>query len=269
MSQSTRGLSPRARGNPRVRDERRAEARSIPACAGEPNSANALSASVRVYPRVRGGTAPGHSLSCGTKGLSPRARGNLASGHGGDAGGGSIPACAGEPSRVASRGCRGTVYPRVRGGTGYLPQSVAPSWGLSPRARGNPAIIESRRCWSGSIPACAGEPPTCSATRAGTTVYPRVRGGTSKPVRRNSIPKGLSPRARGNLDGLSGLRGIAGSIPACAGEPAATVAILWLTAVYPRVRGGTKAIPWDTSVFTGLSPRARGNPFRPQLLGKG
>ena len=52
----------------------------------------------RVYPRVCGGTLAKALPSRRNKGLSPRVRGNLGKSYGTPAGGGSIPACAGEPS---------------------------------------------------------------------------------------------------------------------------------------------------------------------------
>ena len=53
-----------------------------------------------------------------------------------------------------------------------------------------------------------------------------------------------------------------GSIPACAGEPAALDNADGLGEVYPRVRGGTINDPRRHRVNYGLSPRARGNPLR-------
>ena len=50
------GLSPRVRGNRGRRCRRFSGLRSIPACTGEPSWASAASASLRVYPRVYGGT---------------------------------------------------------------------------------------------------------------------------------------------------------------------------------------------------------------------
>ena len=55
-SDSGTGLSPRVRGNRRQARRRQARAGSIPACAGEPKSAFAISFAKRVYPRVCGGT---------------------------------------------------------------------------------------------------------------------------------------------------------------------------------------------------------------------
>ena len=51
-----RGLSPRGRGNRLVLPVRPSHDRSIPAWAGEPSSSGSLTAALRVYPRVGGGT---------------------------------------------------------------------------------------------------------------------------------------------------------------------------------------------------------------------
>ena len=50
------GLSPRVRGNPTLTGELGQQARSIPACAGEPAACSAFCSRRRVYPRVCGGT---------------------------------------------------------------------------------------------------------------------------------------------------------------------------------------------------------------------
>ena len=70
-------------------------------------------------------------------------------------------------------------------------------------------------------------------------VYPRVCGGTKRGGWGAAMIPGLSPRVRGNrgLGGQSG--GAVGSIPACAGEPAATPPKPRVDRVYPRVCGGT------------------------------
>ena len=71
---------------------------------------------------------------------------------------------------------------------------------------------------------------------------------------------GLSPRVRGNhgggRDSSKGLR----SIPACAGEPAASFVCVCSQTVYPRVCGGTSARVSTSARVMGLSPRVRGNP---------
>ena len=178
----------------------------------------------------------------------------------------SIPACAGEPIHtllvalwrgVYPRVCGGTgrdhtdssgdtVYPRVCGGTGAICNPAFPTYGLSPRVRGNrdlyPVDCERR----GSIPACAGEPALCVPICIYTV--------------------GLSPRVRGNQADISAVLGVYRSIPACAGEPSRASQRSSPTAVYPRVCGGTFPAGKSRMRSEGLSPRVRGN--RVQIGGR-
>ena len=74
---------------------------------------------------------------------------------------------------------------------------------------------------------------------------------------------GLSPRVRGNRMPTATMWSIPRSIPACAGEPGFRDAVRGMTAVYPRVCGGTLIISSPVSGCRGLSPRVRGNPPAP------
>ena len=73
---------------------------------------------------------------------------------------------------------------------------------------------------------------------------------------------GLSPHARGNRGHGVAPNAIKGSIPACAGEPAAPSAACLPAGVYPRMRGGTLGKQGNPLDRGGLSPHARGNPER-------
>ena len=181
------GLSPRVRGNLLVIRDRNQVLGSIPACAGEPPSLLIPMALPRVYPRVCGGTVVGPSVSLVDQGLSPRVRGNRPDGDRATAAGGSIPACAGEPTRWRPRDSSRGVYPRVCGGTAGTLHAGLHLLGLSPRVRGNPAEIEQGRHILRSIPACAGEPVIRPSRRGQKRVYPRVCGGT--PTERHAVPQ--------------------------------------------------------------------------------
>ena len=144
-SGGTAGLSPRVRGNPRLRAGRPALRGAIPACAGEPSFTAVAPLLETVYPRVCGGTIPCRRCPCSVMGLSPRVRGNLLRSRSRRRTAGSIPACAGEPCpEIWKHGSR-TVYPRVCGGTGYPGDGSHADAGLSPRVRGNPAAAQSFR----------------------------------------------------------------------------------------------------------------------------
>ena len=194
----TQGLSPRVRGNLRAIALRLPGERSIPACAGEPQTAGRPHAAIPVYPRVCGGTHLSLSEMQKGKGLSPRVRGNRYVGAIRCAFIRSIPACAGEPPAYSPSPLRDGVYPRVCGGTISRTGGRIAIKGLSPRVRGNrPAmryVCEACR----SIPACAGEPGLVAVQSRYDKVYPRVCGGTITQTARRDWREGLSPRVRGN-----------------------------------------------------------------------
>ena len=111
----------------------------------------------------------------------------------------------------------------------------------------------------GSIPACAGEPPTATRATCCWRVYPRVCGGTAA-RRRLPLPRqGLSPRVRGNRNRRAPERAAPRSIPACAGEPPSACHTIEMPPVYPRVCGGTHGLVPPPQLAGGLSPRVRGN----------
>ena len=172
------GLSPRVRGNLKHKIAEDASIWSIPACAGEPCHQYDGEQDAAVYPRVCGGTVSvgvRHRLH---RGLSPRVRGNRDGLGRRPSALGSIPACAGEPTRRLCSGGRPQVYPRVCGGTQPSPVWTGLVSGLSPRVRGNRAPAYRTPARGRSIPACAGEPIVVVVSSSGDGVYPRVCGGT-------------------------------------------------------------------------------------------
>ena len=234
-----KGLSPRVRGNRRRPGRLPMPRGSIPACAGEPPRPRARVAVAAVYPRVCGGTQSGGSWRNRGQGLSPRVRGNRDSAPAGRVLHGSIPACAGEPPRWRVRMESWGVYPRVCGGTLWRSAAIEATAGLSPRVRGNRRLVHHPKTHQRSIPACAGEPLALSLWPRAIRVYPRVCGGTRRRPRPVRSVRGLSPRVRGNLGGVSGAQDFTGSIPACAGEPVTDAMETIARTVYPRVCGGT------------------------------
>ena len=84
-------------------------------------------------------------------------------------------------------------------------------------------------------------------------------GGTARDVQRECEQAGLSPRVRGNRSTSKGETAMTRSIPACAGEPDTGIQGCWNRGVYPRVCGGTPAVPGVVGLLLGLSPRVRGN----------
>ena len=213
------GLSPRVRGNRQRRQSYRPATRSIPACAGEPRSFCAILRASGVYPRVCGGTYVATVGPPPKTGLSPRVRGNPAVLLAALLGGRSIPACAGEPWRKRFAAGLALVYPRVCGGTRACGSASILGKGLSPRVRGNPAVLLAALLGGRSIPACAGEPWRKRFAAGLALVYPRVCGGTPYDTDDNRNANGLSPRVRGNRRRQHRSGRQKRSIPACAGEP--------------------------------------------------
>ena len=232
---------------------------SIPACAGEPRPLGQSEHARMVYPRVCGGTRKLCAASVKPHGLSPRVRGNRSALPRPRSIHRSIPACAGEPHTHYGRKLCAAVYPRVCGGTWVESMNADSDGGLSPRVRGNrfrprPDIRVVR-----SIPACAGEPEGLPSSQPALGVYPRVCGGTARADGEVKRARGLSPRVRGNPLSTVVLGAWDGSIPACAGEPTATLSVNNSSTVYPRVCGGTPVRPVAHQALDGLSPRVRGN----------
>ena len=144
MPTKEEGLSPRGRGNLKLKEPVGIELGSIPAWAGEPDPGYRTEGENTVYPRVGGGTLAGIINLTTKEGLSPRGRGNRHRTVGGDALVGSIPAWAGEPYTPGRVVNQGKVYPRVGGGTKDFRDRKKERRGLSPRGRGNPAQHQQR-----------------------------------------------------------------------------------------------------------------------------
>ena len=233
------GLSPPVRGNPKPGRIFIDASGSIPACAGEPLSSGTPSAPPPVYPRLCGGTATQAFYQPLIFGLSPPVRGNRVYEIQPGAKHGSIPACAGEPGINITTEADKAVYPRLCGGTGQGAGRTGICRGLSPPVRGNPPPVAGGRGSQRSIPACAGEPANFRRSALAASVYPRLCGGTVLGCLCVVIYPGLSPPVRGNrvrdCQTIIRLR----SIPACAGEPIPSRLTHPVSAVYPRLCGGT------------------------------
>ena len=232
------GLTPRVRGHRLVSPPCAQAGRSIPACAGAPGSPSSFLAISTVYPRVCGGTGISHSALSHAHGLSPRVRGHrwyvlwhvdMSR---------SIPACAGAPCGCSESWASIWVYPRVCGGTAGSRRWLSPGRGLSPRVRGHPTPTPEVTPLDGSIPACAGAPPTPGPWRYRCTVYPRVCGGTLARGQ-ESTTRWVYPRVCGGTVGIYCVGVVDyGLSPRVRGHRGNLLRWRWTT-VYPRVCGGT------------------------------
>ena len=186
------------RGNPWNMALGQGDGGTIPACAGEPGMQGLSANGSRDYPRVCGGTEQCPSRTSALQGLSPRVRGNLRRVPVIGKLRGTIPACAGEPSLNVIRFRFERDYPRVCGGT-ENGMTAAPGFaGLSPRVRGNRFQRGRDTSYTGTIPACAGEPLFGRRHHRVHRDYPRVCGGTGSTRSIGLNSAGLSPRVRGN-----------------------------------------------------------------------
>ena len=152
------GLSPRVRGSRYAITYRAVLNGSIPACAGKPGCSATTADLAGVYPRVCGEARFWSSSNRWETGLSPRVRGSPGHRQGQSRPFGSIPACAGKPSRLLIWGLLRRVYPRVCGEADNILAGTSGVAGLSPRVRGSRCFRASRSAAPGSIPACAGKP---------------------------------------------------------------------------------------------------------------
>ena len=195
---SARGRSPRVRGNRVEQHPKRVLAGSIPACAGKPLGHLVPCAQDRVDPRVCGETSVLPVTSGWPRGRSPRVRGNRGRRRCRSSPGGSIPACAGKPVVFTGYHTPTMVDPRVCGETAGGDRRGRGPLGRSPRVRGNPRPRACRRGRGGSIPACAGKPPTGRKSSISWKVDPRVCGETDGAPGAVTGLYGRSPRVRGN-----------------------------------------------------------------------
>jgi len=152
------GRSPHARGSQKLPKFSANGFGSIPACAGEPLRWTTWRCSRRVDPRMRGGAQSSTASTGWNRGRSPHARGSRSLRQRRCAGGGSIPACAGEPRPLTVTLPIAKVDPRMRGGAKLILPSRDLTYGRSPHARGSRKRTSSCSPIWGSIPACAGEP---------------------------------------------------------------------------------------------------------------
>ena len=257
------GLSPRVRGSHFTLGVPAEDARSIPACAGEPGEGSGQDQGCGVYPRVCGGASARSPPCLPSAGLSPRVRGSLRTDGHRRVLQGSIPACAGEPHPGTGEAVTVKVYPRVCGGAATKAMRSGRISGLSPRVRGSPPRPGRTPGRAGSIPACAGEPQRASLVGKHGQVYPRVCGGAyGRPPVPASIA-GLSPRVRGSRNPPVGPSWPSRSIPACAGEPRPPQPRRERGRVYPRVCGGAGWFLLSICRRWGLSPRVRGSQPEP------
>ena len=239
-----RGSSPRVRGTrcgPRRLSSNR---RFIPACAG--NSAvweMRVLTCIGSSPRVRG-TRPARLRRPSLRRF--------------------IPACAGNSTARRGGGVRPAVHPRVCGELSCVPALTRRTGGSSPRVRGTHGQHRGGVGAHRFIPACAGNSGGRKGNVGLTTVHPRVCGELSIPLHPAPSRFGSSPRVRGTRCAATGCCGSERFIPACAGNSSPFAALMFGSAVHPRVCGELERPRHRHSRSRGSSPRVRGTRRLPE-----
>ncbi len=195
------GRSPRGRGKLDIPHQRIAHSGSIPAWAGEALALRPACAYPRVDPRVGGGSIGVGLLVLLAVGRSPRGRGKHLQNQIAGIRKRSIPAWAGEASRIGALRARTRVDPRVGGGSVIQPAAGAGWPGRSPRGRGKHHTAGDEGFGHGSIPAWAGEALARMFSAVSRRVDPRVGGGSARLQVSAATPTGRSPRGRGKQRG--------------------------------------------------------------------
>ena len=272
---SSAGSSPRARGTPAPRLARTANARFIPAGAGNTTHHSPLGNTGTVHPRGRGEHRMHKRNNSGSNGSSPRARGTQhsetygilravhprgrgehlrsipAADHGSSPRARGtlrerldelkaerfIPAGAGNTLGPWCLGCSISVHPRGRGEHVRADQQVDGVIGSSPRARGTRGRLDHTPKLRRFIPAGAGNTTTYASTDIPSTVHPRGRGEHIRPTEISAQVVGSSPRARGTQKAATDNDRPNRFIPAGAGNTAALAHVRQSRTVHPRGRG--------------------------------
>ncbi len=150
------GLSPLARGTHILQNTRLISTRFIPAGAGNTRRLISAARDSPVYPRWRGEHTPAALDLKKGRGLSPLARGTRRDYSKEDAGDRFIPAGAGNTAPISGANPTNTVYPRWRGEHHKETILRFVQVGLSPLARGTPAVGTVKLRYCRFIPAGAG-----------------------------------------------------------------------------------------------------------------
>ena len=212
------GSSPRGRGKPGCPPDVWYRPGLIPAWAGKTRHERAAQESGGAHPRV-GGENGGDVVGFGAVGgSSPRGRGKQDIAAARERGQGLIPAWAGKTHlQVVRRPLRG-AHPRVGGENGMGGMTRRTRLGSSPRGRGKPCVLLPDRSIERLIPAWAGKTPGRAGGYAGFPAHPRVGGENSLSQVTSNLKVGSSPRGRGKLVHVPGVRWPRRLIPAWAGK---------------------------------------------------
>ena len=196
---SAGGSSPRGRGTRISPAASAANARFIPAWAGNTFPSGAFRPSCAVHPRVGGEHSTSLTPVPARAGSSPRGRGTRNYSFSFSANSRFIPAWAGNTPCCRSTAGAETVHPRVGGEHVVRPDRKGVGFGSSPRGRGTRRSRRRIRRPIRFIPAWAGNTLCKSPRQWRRTVHPRVGGEHQRGPGNCPDRSGSSPRGRGTL----------------------------------------------------------------------
>ena len=231
------GSSPRVRGTPVQRGDKREVRRFIPACAGNSTSNDQTPTPRAVHPRVCGELINAAHADTLNGGSSPRVRGTPSPREPCPRASRFIPACAGNSPDPREWAFASPVHPRVCGELLRSSAVFARLSGSSPRVRGTRAVVGFRARRRRFIPACAGNSQLERTLARLGTVHPRVCGELGMTIAIAIVVAGSSPRVRGTPRRQKQLARVLRFIPACAGNSSAARRDRCSVAVHPRVCG--------------------------------
>ena len=212
------GSSPRMRGTPTAATPPRRSSGIIPAYAGNTRQQPRRCRQNRDHPRVCGEHPNGKVVALTTSGSSPRMRGTLVVPLQHVPRAGIIPAYAGNTRLTVSLLTVSWDHPRVCGEHFLGICKTARIMGSSPRMRGTLGRAFRPVGVSGIIPAYAGNTQWDSGSFGELRDHPRVCGEHQVLSSRQFQQRGSSPRMRGTPALMLDADGLAGIIPAYAGN---------------------------------------------------
>ena len=147
----------------------------------------------------------------------------------------------------------------MRGEHVTIPEDALLTAGSSPHARGTPGIGRPLRVAEGIIPACAGNTSSTPLKERRRRDHPRMRGEHRVRYRPVQAMVGSSPHARGTHRIVRHHVGIAGIIPACAGNTCLRLRLCNAGRDHPRMRGEHADGSESSRSDRGIIPACAGN----------
>ena len=252
------GSSPRVRGKPEPRDDRRGVGGLIPARAGKTRRTTLAPGPPGAHPRACGENAWLNSSAVISPGSSPRVRGKRRQDRARRCNLRLIPARAGKTLRGPSTALWHPAHPRACGENRHECGDGEDLLGSSPRVRGKRSSIQASCSSSRLIPARAGKTKTSPQPGPGGTAHPRACGENRRSCTRRPPEPGSSPRVRGKQRWRFRQCQHSRLIPARAGKTGPPARPRGRPAAHPRACGENAMHACARATAAGSSPRVRG-----------